>query len=229
MPLCIAVSLDKTTLNSSRSRTATPVTVMIYNLSGDSEKKSFGCEFAGYVPDLPESKHRLDAVLSEQGGKYKYARKAAIAQAEYEALLSYLAQLLKPLKKCQSEGGFRVQVGNSYGKFEINAIPYVVAIIGDNEGSSHIAGVSTSKTHNRCRICTKQDCSSFNLSIDPTDFQSTATFRSDADSMTIAKERADLDFKLFKSQKLNATEKSRLKELVGYNIAPASSNPFMKL
>ena len=80
VPLCIAVSLDKTTLNSSRSRSATPVTVMIYNLSGDTERKSFGCELAGYDPDLPESKHRLDAVLFEQGGKYKYARKAAITQ-----------------------------------------------------------------------------------------------------------------------------------------------------
>ena len=98
VPLCIAVSLDKTTLNSSRSRSATPVTVMIYNLSGDTKRNSFRCEFAGYVPDLPESKHRLDAVLSAQGGKYKYARKAAIAQAEYEGLLNYLAQLLKPLK-----------------------------------------------------------------------------------------------------------------------------------
>ena len=82
----------------------------------------------------------------------------------------------------------------------------MVAIIGDKEGSSHIAGVSTSKTHNRCRISTKQDCSSFNMSLDPTDFKSTATFRSDADSMSSDKERADLDFKLFKSQKLSATE-----------------------
>ena len=64
VPLCIAISLDKTTMNSSRSRSETPVTFWIYNLSGDTERKSFKCEFIGYAPSLPESKNCLDNHLS---------------------------------------------------------------------------------------------------------------------------------------------------------------------
>ena len=35
VPLCFAISLDETTMNTTRSRSETPVTIKIYNLSGD--------------------------------------------------------------------------------------------------------------------------------------------------------------------------------------------------
>ena len=221
VPLCIAISLDKTTLNSSRSRSETPVPFLIYNLSGDTERKSFKCEFIGYAPSLPESKNCLDSHLSETSHVKKH-KKIAIKRAERQALLGFLGQLLKPLVDSRSRG-LTFQVGNSSGKKLINVVPFLVAIIGDNEGSSQIAGVSTSKRLFRCRVCTQQDCSAFNLV--PFDFLKTDNFRTDSIFEDLAQQGAAIELKRFSKQPLTHEEKTIEKEVERLNIAPSSDNP----
>ena len=228
VPLCIAISLDETTCNSSMSRSETPLTFMIYNQSGDTLRGAFGCEFGGYAPSQPDSKPRLDAVLRGQGCRHKYKQKDAIKEAEYQSLLNFLGQFLTPLKECQPRG-FMLQIGNSEGSFTINAVPFVVAIIGDNAGSSHIAGVSCSSRRSRCRICTKEDCSTFNLSTDPTDFESTQNFRSDADTITLAQERAEIERKRFRNEALQENDRAKLREASVRNVASVSANPLHEI
>ena len=68
VPLCFAISLDETTMNTTRSRSEVPVTIMIYNLSGDVERTSFKCELLGYAPkDLHENINELVEVLKRNG------------------------------------------------------------------------------------------------------------------------------------------------------------------
>jgi hypothetical protein len=68
VPLCFAISLDETTMNTTRSRSEVPVTIMIYNLSGDVERTSFKCELLGYAPkDLHENINELAEVLKRNG------------------------------------------------------------------------------------------------------------------------------------------------------------------
>ena len=231
VPLCIAISLDETSLNTTRSRNETPVTFWIYNFSGDSERKSFKCEFLGYAPSLPETKSRLHNVLLEQGCTTKSRRSLAIKRAERRAQLNYLGQVLKPLLECQSRG-LTLQVGNSSNKLMINAIPFLVAIIGDNEGSHYIAGASTSKKWSRCRVCTHEDCSSFKLNLDaapdlssPDSFSSQKSFRSDTVTKLLAERGADIELKLFKGVPISADERNTMRTLEFQNIASSRSNP----
>ena len=68
VPLCFAISLDETTMNTTRSRSEIPVTIMIYNLSGDADWTFFKCELLGYAPkDLHENMTELVHVLKNQG------------------------------------------------------------------------------------------------------------------------------------------------------------------
>ena len=224
VPLCIAISLDETSLNTTRSRNETPLTFWIYNLSGDPERKSFKCEFLGYAPSLPVTKSRLHNVLTDQGCTSKSRRSLAIKRAERRAHLNYLGQVLKPLLACQSRG-ITLQVGNSLNKKIINAIPFLVAIIGDNEGSHYIAGASTSKKWSRCRVCTHEDCSSFELNLESHSFSSPESFRSDTVTKLLAEQGAVIELKLFKAAKLSVEEKITMKTLDFQNIASAKSNP----
>ena len=223
IPLCIAFSLDKTTLNSSRSRCAIPLTFWIFNLSGDQERRSFKCEFLGYAPQLPENKSRLHEVLTAQGCQGIGKRNLAIKRAERQSLLNYLGQVLKPLIECQLRGGMVLQIGNSSSKKTVNAVPFLVAMIGDNEGSSYITGTSNSSLLCRCRVCNQEDCSSFMFN--PNDVTSTATFRSDAVTNEHAVQGATLELKAFNGSRLSSEEnltKLRVKHL---NIASAAHNP----
>ena len=68
VPLCFAISLDETTMNTTRSRSETPVTIMIYNLSGDVDQTYFKCELLGYAPtNLSENVSELVEILKRKG------------------------------------------------------------------------------------------------------------------------------------------------------------------
>ena len=76
VPICIGIGLDATQVNSNKSRSATPVSFVIYNLAGDSERSSFRCEFVGYAPtDYPESVRELKQILSTNGCKAEVKQK----------------------------------------------------------------------------------------------------------------------------------------------------------
>ena len=97
VPICIGIGLDATQINSSKSRSATPVSFVIYNLAGDSERSSFRCEFVGYAPtDYPESVGELKQILKNRGCRY-----LIISIARRKAVQDYLFEVLKPIVDAQ--------------------------------------------------------------------------------------------------------------------------------
>jgi hypothetical protein len=161
VPICLGIGLDATQINSNKSRSATPVSFVIYNLAGDSDRSSFRCEFVGYAPtDFPESVKELKQILEGRGCRAEAKRSKIISIARRKAVQDYMFEVLKPIVDAQSGAGLTFQVGSSDKAFQIIAIPYVVSFLGDNEGSNHLLGISSGRNFYRCRICEDRDCSS---------------------------------------------------------------------
>ena len=164
VPICLGIGLDATQINSNKSRSATPVSFVIYNLAGDSERSSFRCEFVGYAPtDYPESVRELKQILNDRGCHAEAKRNKIISIARRKAVQDYLFEVLKPIVDSQGGEGLTIQVGSSERSFKISAIPYVVSFLGNNEGSNHLLGISSGRKFYRCRICEDRDCSSCNV------------------------------------------------------------------
>jgi hypothetical protein len=226
VPLCIGIGLDATQINSNKSRSATPVSFVIYNLAGDSERSSFRCEFVGYAPtDYPESVQELKQILTSRGCKAEVKRNKIISIAKRKAVQDFLFEILKPIVDAQRGPGLKVQVGSSTNSFEVTVIPFVVAFLGDNEGSNHLLGISSGRKYYRCRICEDKDCSS--CIVPPAGLNADSHVlslrsRKDVkyDSISTAAGSLSQMLLMGSNRNMSAEELSRVKECEIFNITP---------
>jgi hypothetical protein len=220
IPICIGVGLDATQINS----------YFVYNLAGDSERSSFKCEFLGYAPtELPESTKELRNILSNNGCRAAANQNKAISGARHKAVQEFLYQVLKPILDAQNSGKcLTFQVGSSDKSFKIQAVPFVVAFIGDNEGSNHLLGIASPRNHYRCRICEVKNCTAFHVP--------EVGRRAENQVLTLASRSDDKYDRLSKDAAVGArkramgcfrncttVEKENYEECVALNVAPGEN------
>jgi hypothetical protein len=158
VPLCFAISLDETTMNTTRSRSETPVTIMIYNLSGDVDRTSFKCEILGYAPtEFQENVTELLETLRRKGVKTAKQRKKILQCTRIQMLSDFLFDMLEPILSVQ-HSGFDAYVGHGVDRRIYRMFPFLCGFIGDNKGLEQLVGISCQKRFSKCRMCTSRLC-----------------------------------------------------------------------
>ena len=158
VPLCFAISLDETTMNTTRSRAEIPVTIMIYNLSGDVDRTSFKCEILGYAPkDLNENINELVELLKRNNVVSIKQRKKVIQCTRIQMLTDFIFNMLEPIIPLQHTG-FQASVGHGVNASTFKMFPFLCGIIGDNKGLEQLVGISCQKRFSKCRMCTSKLC-----------------------------------------------------------------------
>ena len=92
--LCLTFGIDETTLNTTRSRTSSPLIMFIANTIG----KSYKPIFLGYAPlKMPYSDEILHELLLRRGCRYADHRDWIIDTTKRQAILSFIEMVIKPL------------------------------------------------------------------------------------------------------------------------------------
>jgi hypothetical protein len=158
VPLCFAISLDETTMNTTRSRSEMPVTIMIYNLSGDVDRTSFKCELLGYEQkDLGEKTTELVSILKRNVIVCANQRKKILQCTRTKMLTDFLFEMLEPIIPLQHTG-FDASVGHGEDARTYRMFPFLCGFIGDNKGLEQIVGISCQKRFHKCRMCISKTC-----------------------------------------------------------------------
>lgn len=147
--ICLILSIDETTLNSTRSRTGSPLTLFIANARG----KSFRPVFLGYGPlVMPYPDDVLDEMLVKRGCLVKSHRDYVIASVKRGAILKYLEFVVKPLYEFECSGA-RVRVGSGVKQREYSAFFHVVGFQLDTKQAEQCLGTSHKSKFRKCRLC----------------------------------------------------------------------------
>ncbi len=163
VPICFAISLDETTMNTTRSRPEIPVTIMIYNLSGDVDRTSFKCEILGYAPtNCGENMNELVAILKRNGIVSATQRKKIIQCTRIKMLTDFLFDMLQPILPLQHTG-FAASVGHGVDAKTFQMFPFLCGFIGDNKGLEQLVGISSQKKFHKCRMCMSKTCAVVSL------------------------------------------------------------------
>jgi len=187
--LCLSISLDNATVNSTRNRSECPVVFSILNIKGIASY-----HLIGYCPiRLPYSDAELAAMMSKCG----------ISNSDQSNILSYchrqmkreyLDDILFPLLQL-AEVGFKAQVG--YGDSARHAIfvPHLCMIVGDTEELGRkLTGV---KDQTGCRCCTTKHVNVY----DPTKLADHSS-RNDVEMDRITSDGATVFLKKYESYKM---------------------------
>ena len=191
-PLCIGLTSDGTTLNSSRSRSATPFNVYFLNDC----RESMSMVLLGLLPGdhLPYSEDELqkrfyDAMGTSDG--VKTMAKDYFRMLKRTVTTEYIYRVLSPILK-YSETGFKVQIGMGVGKKIMLAVPFFVVYSGDNMELYKLIGSSFLHKKFRCRMCLTEDVSTISVE--------SPVMRNDAEMQQIM-QRSGNSFKLRLLQK----------------------------
>ena len=148
-PLCIGMTSDGTTINSSRSRSETPLNMYLMN---DVPTK-MEMILLGYLPGdrLPYTDDELQKHLelqTDRGGKQMSAD--LVRMMKRKANTKYIYEVFKPLLDMQ-DSGMLVQIGKDPKKYL--AVPIFTCFSGDNMELYKLLGSSYHKRLYKCRIC----------------------------------------------------------------------------
>ena len=147
--ICLILSIDETTLNSTRSRTGSPLTMFVANARG----ASFRPIFLGYGPlEMPYSDEVLDEMLFKRGCLFQTHRDAIVNSLKRDALLKYMEFVVQPLYSFENDGAY-VKVGNGENQRQFKAFFHVVGFQLDTKQGDQFMGTSHVSKHRKCRLC----------------------------------------------------------------------------
>ena len=139
--ICLILSIDETTLNTTRSRTGSPLTMFVANARGD----SFRPIFLGYGPlEMPYSDEVLDEMLYKRGCTAKTHREAIVKSLKRDSLLKYMEFVVEPLYSFEKDGA-HINVGSGENQRQLLGFFHVVGTQLDTKqadqfmGSSHVS------------------------------------------------------------------------------------------
>jgi hypothetical protein len=176
--ICLILSIDETTLNTTRSRTGSPLTLFVANARG----ASFRPIFLGYGPlEMPYSDEVLDEMLFKRGCIAKTHRDAIDNLIKRDALLKYMEFVVQPLYSFESYGA-DVKVGNGENQRYFTAFFHVVGAQLDTKQADQFMGASHVSKYRKCRLCMELCTSCFCTAGRPvgrtsTNYHSRSTFR----------------------------------------------------
>lgn len=178
VPLCIAISLDSSTINSSRNRSECPVLFSILNFNSTASYS-----LIGYAPTtLPYS----DAEISCAMSKCNFVpsrQKKLIPYLKRKIKLAYLDDILRPLLELATTG-FAALIGTGPKAKSCVLVPYLCMIVGDSEELGRLSG---QRGKVGCRLCT-----STNIHIYDPEMLGRHVLRSDVESDRIISAGEDL-------------------------------------
>ena len=147
--ICLILSIDETTLNTTRSRTGSPLTMFVANARGD----SFRPIFLGYGPlEMPYSDEVLDEMLFKRGCEFQTHRDAIIDSVKRGALLKYMEFVVQPLYSFERDGAV-INVGSGVNQKQFTAFFHVVGTQLDTKQADQFMGSSHASKHRKCRLC----------------------------------------------------------------------------
>ena len=147
--ICLILSIDETTLNTTRSRTGSPLTLFVAN----ARDASFRPIFLGYGPlEMPYSDEVLDELLFRRGCTAKTHRDSIINSVKRDALLKYMEFVVQPLYSFERDGAV-INVGNGENQRQFTAFFHVVGTQLDTKQADQFMGSSHVSKHRKCRIC----------------------------------------------------------------------------
>jgi len=154
-PLILAVTLDKTTLNSTRTQSACPVCLYIMNAIG----QFFKPIFLAYAPiELAYDEDELVVILGDIGVNLEKWHTALFKIAKRRAMNDFLFHVLSPILQFQ-QTGMHVAVGQK-GAVQKEAVvfPHYSHFMGDNEQQDSLCQVSNRGLRHQCRGCNQDKC-----------------------------------------------------------------------
>ena len=147
--ICLILSIDETTLNTTRSRTGSPLTMFVANARGD----SFRPIFLGYGPlEMTYSDEVLDEMLFKRGCKFQTHRDAIVKSVKRDALLKYMEFVVEPLYSFERDGA-NVKVGTGENQRQFKAFFHVVGCQLDTKQADQFIGASHVSKYRKCRLC----------------------------------------------------------------------------
>ena len=147
--ICLILSIDETTLNTTRSRTGSPLTMFVANARGD----SFRPIFLGYGPlEMPYSDEVLDEMLFKRGCTAKTHRDAIVKSVKRDALLKYMEFVVEPLYSFERDGA-HIKVGSGENQRQFLAFFHVVGTQLDTKQADQFIGASHVSKYRKCRLC----------------------------------------------------------------------------
>lgn len=199
VPLCISISLDSATINSSRNRSECPVLYSILNFN-----HTTNYNLLGYAPTkLPYTVAQMNSLMKyfvnynniPTNPSRKMIKQYVVRQMKRE----YLGQILRPILDL-AKTGFKAQVGSGVSAKEVIFVPYLCMIVGDSEElGSKLTG---QRANLGCRCCTSTDVHVYDPAKSP--FH---TIRDDTEMDKLTQEGEHLFIKLCESVRMNGRGK----------------------
>ena len=154
LPLCLGITMDTSTANTTRTRSECPVCLYILNVRND----DFKMHLLGYAPvTFPYSNEELHALLSARGCAISSLRNQIIKLIKTKVLYDFLYKLLEPINE-YSLNGINVLIGTNNNTV-YKVYPKICVIAGDTEMSDKINGTNYMRNQMKCRMCTNTNIS----------------------------------------------------------------------
>ena len=155
--LCLTFGIDETTLNTTRSRTSSPLIMFIANTIG----KSYKPIFLGYAPlKMPYSDEILHELLLRRGCRHADHRDWLIDTTKRQAILSFIEMVIKPLYQYE-DCGVTIKVGMGVKQVEYTAFIHASGFMIDTKQAGELLGTSHNSKYCKCRICMEMNMARF--------------------------------------------------------------------
>jgi hypothetical protein len=155
--LCLTFGIDETTLNTTRSRTSSPLIMFIANTIG----KSYKPIFLGYAPlKMPYSDEILHELLIHRDCGFADHRNWIIDTTKRQAILSFIEMVIKPLYQYE-DCGVTIKVGMGDKQLEYTAFIHASGFMIDTKQAGELLGTSHNSKYCKCRICMEMHMSRF--------------------------------------------------------------------
>jgi len=155
--LYMSIFVDGGAMNSSMSRSATPVSIALQNVVNEKYQS-----LIGFVPEESSvSQEILDGLLVEQGIN-QTSRQYIMQHAGRQRVWDYLHGIITPfLEEQKQSGGFDVQIGTGIEKKYYTVFVVFTNYLADSPQMHLLAGVSTKSCH-LCR-CKSKNLANFRI------------------------------------------------------------------
>ena len=108
--LAFAIACDKTHVDRVGGISVWPCYITLLNLDTSVRRTARGSDIIGYLPILPYSDTQLSYILKNSCG-VKRKLDEAVKMTKYSMEQSFYFNIMEPIRKCETDGPIRLQVG----------------------------------------------------------------------------------------------------------------------